>query len=136
MEFFGRYVVYLTFNQICDINRKMIYSTRGSFSPPNNLFNRDGLEYIIQKIYDPEININDHYSLKEKAACLGYYIISRHIFFDGNKRTGIHAAWEFLKANGINLSLDSSIIELALSMAQNKANEHDFYNWLIEHQES
>ena len=42
-------------------------------------------------------------TIEEKAACLGYGLVSNHCFIDGNKRIGAHAMLVFLALNDIQL---------------------------------
>jgi death-on-curing protein len=108
----------------------------GLFTPPKNLLNLGALEYILVNIIDTEWDASNHLFLKEKAASLGYHIISRHVFNDGNKRTASHIVWEFLQANGVQVFLDETIIDLTLSIAEGTASSEDLYSWLTNHQES
>ena len=70
----------------------------------------------------------------EKAAALGECIIARHVFWDGNKRTGIYATWLFLATNGITINLDASVEDLAVDIASGEAGFDDFVDWLHQHQ--
>ncbi|MDQ6676110.1 MAG: type II toxin-antitoxin system death-on-curing family toxin [Acidobacteriota bacterium] len=47
----------------------------------------------------------------EIAAAYAFYIAESQAYFDGNKRTGVQAAVDFLEVNGIDTS---SLSELAL----------------------
>lgn len=136
MDDFGRGVVYFTSDQVCDVNRKMINKQGGLFAPPKNLFNQGALEFILTDVINPDLDIEDRLALKKIAAKIGYHIIRRHVFNDGNKRTGAHVAWAFLRANGVPAFLDSSIIDLTLSIARGDASLNDFISWLKDHQES
>jgi len=132
MENFGREIAYPTVEQICEINRRMIEEFGGLFIPPNNLLNLDALEYILDAVKSPFFGV--YPALKEKASAIAYHIISRHVFHDGNKRTGSHITWEFLRANGINLFLNLSIVELTIAIAKNEAMQNQLLEWLHEHQ--
>jgi len=106
----------------------------GLFSEPDNLSNPSGLEYILTVIEIPEEQYVSLPTLKEKAAALAFHIITRHVFYDGNKRTASHIAWEFLRSNGIKLYLDQSIIELSLAIAESTATQNQLLQWLHSHQ--
>lgn len=112
----------------------MIEEFGGLFIPPNNLLNLNALKYILDVVSHSLFGM--YPTLKEKAAALTYNIISRHIFNDGNKRTGSHIAWEFLHANGIDLFLDESIVELTVAIAKNETTQEELLKWLHEHQAS
>lgn len=132
MENFGREIAYPTVEQICEINRRMIEEFGGLFIPPNNLLNLDALVYILDAVKSPFSGA--YPALKEKASAIACHIISRHVFHDGNKRTGSHITWEFLRANGINLFLNLSIVELTIAIAKNEAMQDQLLEWLHEHQ--
>lgn len=134
MEDAGGEVVYPAVEQICEINRRMVEEFGGLFIPPDNLLNLDALEYILDAV---KSSLFGTYStLKEKAAAIAYHIISRHVFHDGNKRTGSHIAWEFLRANGVNLFIEPSVVELTVAVAKKEATQEELLRWLREHQAS
>jgi len=134
MEEISPEIAYPSLNQVIDVNRRMIELSGGSFTPPTNLRNRNSLEYILIAIRRPVFGRSLFSSLKEKAASLTFEIIVSHVFFDGNKRTGIHLAWEFLKSNGISVYLDLTAEEIAVELAKGNATRDDFLEWLHNHQ--
>jgi|Deesub1362A_J573_1020465.scaffolds.fasta_scaffold18070_2 death-on-curing protein len=134
MEEIGPEIAYPTIEQIIDANRRLIKESGGSFTRPTNLRNRQSLEYILDAIAFPLFGTELYPSIKEKAAALAHRIITAHVFMDGNKRTGIHAAWEFLRANGISLNLDASVEDLAVDLALRRAGYDDLLKWLHSHQ--
>lgn len=133
MEEIGSEIVYPSIEQIVDVNRRMIEKSGGSFTLPSNLINEESLMYILTAIVYPIFGQYLFPTLIEKAAGLAYEIISAHVFLDGNKRTGLHIAWEFLKANGVEINLDESSEEIAVKIATEEANREDLVNWLINH---
>ena len=136
MEDYGKEIVYPTIEQICEVNRRMIEEEEfgGLFVEPNNSANLNALEYILDTIQFSIYGITIYPSLKEKAAAIAHHIISRHVFYDGNKRTGTHIAWEFLRANAREIFLDESIVELTVAIAESKASQEVLLQWLHEHQ--
>lgn len=136
MEEFGEDIAYPTIEQICQVNRRMIEEFDGLFLPPNNLSNLDALEYILDAIKFPIYGYTIYPTLKEKASAIAYHIISRHVFWDGNKRTAIHIAWEFLNSNGKSILLDSSIEELSVAIAARKATQDELLKWMHNHQDN
>jgi death-on-curing protein len=135
MDYSGPSIAFPSFSQICDINRKMIEKSGGLFSPPDNLMNSGALKYILAEVVNSDPQYIEHSVLKRIAARISHCIMSRHVFNDGNKRTGVQIAWEFLQANTIRIILDSSIINLAQACAINEANVDDLFHWLMGHQE-
>lgn len=73
-------------------------------------------------------------TLPEKAAALGYSLISNHPFVDGNKRTG-HAALEMmLVLNGSELAASVNSTEaMILRIAAGEATRDDLITWISEH---
>ena len=73
-------------------------------------------------------------SLEEKAARLGYALISNHAFVDGNKRIGIFALMLLLKINGSPLTLtDGDIVSAALGTADGSMEYEELLAWVIAH---
>lgn len=134
MESFSREIIIPSVDQICEVNRRMIHESGGRFEPPKNLLNITSLEYILDAITYPLYDIDIFPSLKEKAAALAFEIIVSHIFFDGNKRTGIHIAWEFLQSNGVDVYLDISVENLAVRVGDGDASRDELLSWLHDHQ--
>ncbi len=135
MEDAGGKVIYPTARQVCEVNRRMVEEFGGSFVPPNNVRNLDALEYILGVVRFSIFGRIMYASLKEKAAAIAHHIISRHIFHDGNKRTAIHIAWEFLRSNGIRISLEPTIVELSVAIATGDAGQEEVLQWLHSHQQ-
>lgn len=74
-------------------------------------------------------------SVPQKAARLGYGLIKNHPFTDGNKRSGAHVMLLFLAINGIELSYtQQELIDIILSVADNRKNCDDLFTWLIQHE--
>ena len=136
MEEFGKDIAYPTLEQICQVNRRMIEEFGGFFIPLNNLSNLPALEYILDAIKSSIYGYTIYPTLKEKASAIAYHIISRHVFQDGNKRTAIHIAWEFLNSNGVPIHLDSSVEELSVAIAERKATQDELLKWMHNHQDN
>jgi death-on-curing protein len=103
MEKTSRNVRYLNYQEIVEVNRRFILHTGGFTTGAGQLENPDSLHYLIEivkaKFGDEEI----YPSLAEKAALYIFNIITRHIFLDGNKRTGMVCALWFLHLNGFSV---------------------------------
>jgi death-on-curing protein len=110
----------------------MIEASGGYFSPPDNLRNRESLEYILDAIENPIFGTCIFPTITEKAAALAHNIIVSHVFFDGNKRTAMHTAWMFLQSNGVNMQPDSTVEDIALGIATGTSTRSDLCSWLHE----
>lgn len=70
----------------------------------------------------------------EKAAKLGYSLVSNHAFIDGNKRIGIYVMLTFLEINGIRISAENQdIVNIGLSLADGTMKYQDLVDWLKIH---
>ena len=68
---------------------------------------------------------------EEKAAILGFSLISNHAFVDGNKRIGVYIMLTFLEAEGIKMTCSNSdVVELGLSVASEKMKYDEILNWI------
>ena len=73
-------------------------------------------------------------SKEEKAAKLGYSLISNHAFVDGNKRIGMYIMLSFLELNGIKINAnDNDVYTLGMAVADGSADYDAILNWIKEH---
>ena len=78
---------------------------------------------------------NELYPTKEeKAARIGFSLVSNHAFVDGNKRIGMHIMLTFLEINGIKLDCSNQdIVDAGLSLAAGTMSYEDLLEWIQEH---
>ena len=78
---------------------------------------------------------NDLYpGREEKAAKIGYSLISNHAFVDGNKRIGMYVMLTFLEVNGIRVDATNQEVEdLAMSVASGQGKYQDVLDWIKAH---
>lgn len=70
---------------------------------------------------------------EEKAARLGYSLISNHAFVDGNKRIGMYAMLTFLEANGIHIDVENKeIARIGWAIASGKMKYDDVLKWVLD----
>ena len=73
-------------------------------------------------------------SKEEKAAKLGYSLISNHAFVDGNKRIGVFVMLSFLELNGIHIeAADEDVVSLGLGVADGRMEQKDILDWIHKH---
>ena len=73
-------------------------------------------------------------SKEEKAAKLGYSLISNHAFVDGNKRIGVYVMLSFLELNGIHIeAADEDVVSLGLGVADGSMEQKDILEWIHKH---
>ena len=72
---------------------------------------------------------------QEKAARIGYSLISNHAFVDGNKRIGMYVLLTFLEINGIRMELtDAEITRVGLALAGGSMQYEDLLSWIRDHE--
>lgn len=68
---------------------------------------------------------------EEKAAKLGFSLISNHAFVDGNKRIGMYVMLAFLEMNGIYITpSNDDVIKLGMDVASGAAKYEDVLKWI------
>ena len=71
---------------------------------------------------------------EEKAARLGFALISNHACVDGNKRIGVYVMLAFLEMNGIRISCsDDDLVRIGLSVADGTMGCEDLLQCVIDH---
>ena len=71
---------------------------------------------------------------EEKAAKLGFDLISNHAFLDGNKRIGMYVMLTFLEANGIRIEAENEdVVTVGLAVASGTMNYDNLVDWVREH---
>lgn len=92
------------------------------------------LESAIENIYATFDGVELYPSKEEKAARLGFSLISNHAFLDGNKRIGMYIMISFLELNGIKIdATNDDVVKLGLSVADGSSNYEDILKWIIDH---
>ena len=72
---------------------------------------------------------------EEKAARLGYSLISNHAFVDGNKRIGMYVLLTFLETNGIKIRpSNDEVARVGLAIAAGEMNYEELLDWLRENE--
>ena len=67
----------------------------------------------------------------EKAARIGFSLISNHAFVDGNKRIGMYIMLMFLELNGVKLTAkDQDVIDAGLSVADGRMGYEELLAWV------
>ena len=125
------FVEYLEVDEIVEINRRMIATFGGLFTEgDDNFANRGSLEYILEAIHGSLFGHDLYPTLIDKAAALAWWVIARHVFHDGNKRTGIEACRQFLELNGRLMRIDGEVTGIAVGIAEGRVTLGDVAQWL------
>ena len=73
-------------------------------------------------------------SKEEKAARIGYSLISNHAFVDGNKRIGMYIMMTFLEVNGIKLNCSNDdVYQTGMAVASGEIGYEELRTWIIDH---
>ena len=71
---------------------------------------------------------------EEKAARLGYTLISNHAFVDGNKRIGVYIMLTFLEVNGIHVDCtNEELANVGISVADGSMSYESLLDWVRAH---
>ncbi len=74
-------------------------------------------------------------SKEEKAARIGYALISNHAFVDGNKRIGMYILLSFLETNGIKIRpTNEEVIRVGLATAAGEMKYEEILEWIHENE--
>jgi len=127
----------LGLKQIIEINRRVISDSGGSFyEGDDNLINRGSLEYLLESLTGEMFGRKIYPSVIQQAAALGWNIIVKHVFHDGNKRTGMLACQLFLDFNNHDLPIstgekyDKEAVEIAERIAKGEIDLPQFTEWI------
>lgn len=124
---------YLSFDEIIEINRRTIQEHGGNFIPLNNLLREGAVEYVVDIVRKEVFGQRIFYTVPEIAAAYCFYIVTGHVFQDGNKRTGLAASLIFLELNGYGLLTDPVRIKEEESTIPEEPEEGDvLYQLTIE----
>jgi death-on-curing protein len=111
-------VKFPTLEEIIGIDRRHIAESGGGYCGSDNVINLGSLEWVLDTIQYPLFGVDQYPSLEEKAAILAWTIIKSHVFFDGNKRTGMTALIYFVRLNRYRLNITpDEIVEIAVKIA-------------------
>ena len=92
------------------------------------------LESAIENIFATFDGVELYPSKEEKAAQLGFSLISNHAFVDGNKRIGMYLMLSFLELNGIRIdATNEEVAKLGLDVAGGMADSKDILKWIKDH---
>jgi death on curing protein len=118
---------------IIEINRRQIERFGGGGHPtPDNFQNPGTLDHVLQEIRGSLFGTDLYPTIPEKAAIISYRIMSGHVFFDGNKRTGIEVCELFLGINGYMLDIKTEeTVNVAIGIADSQNMQYEEYlRWI------
>jgi death on curing protein len=120
-------VFYLDISDIMQIHADVIEDSGGG----SGIKEIDGVESAVAAPQTSYFGEAQYPSMAEKAAILGFILITRHPFVDGNKRVGHSAMAHFLYMNGYEITADDDEQEaIILSVAAGTMTQEAFAAWL------
>ena len=122
---------YLTKEQVIYLHKQLIQE----FGGMEGIRNEGLLESAIASPFQT-FSLKEFYpSIEEKAARLGYGLVSNHCFIDGNKRIGAHAMLVFLALNDIQLDFtQEELIQIFLDLASSNSDYNALLVWIRSHE--
>ena len=110
-------MIKLTNDKVLLLHQLLIEETGGE----PNVRDINLLDSSINQIYQTFDGEELYKTKEEKAARLGYSLISNHAFVDGNKRIGMYMMLLFLEINGIkNNFTNKEIVDIGFKIADSK----------------
>ena len=89
------------------------------------------LESALSNAYATSDGAELYPTKEEKAASLGFSLISNHAFVDGNKRIGVYVMLTFLEAEGIKMTCSNQdVVDLGLSVASGDMKYDEVLSWI------
>lgn len=123
-------MIKLTKDKVLLIHELIAQETGGSVGVRDEALLESALESIFGGFGDEEF----YPSKEEKAARLGYLLISNHALIDGNKRIGMHVMLSFLELNGVHIECtNEEIVEVGLGIADGTLTYDDVLSWVRDH---
>lgn len=90
----------LTMAEMLQLNREALERFGGLYAEENgNFHNRASLEYILEAVLFPVFGVARYPEPLDKIAALVQQILVKHLFHDGNKRTGLAVCTALLRMN-------------------------------------
>ena len=72
---------------------------------------------------------------QEKAARIGFSLISNHAFVDGNKRIGMYVLLIFLEVNGVKIRpTNEEVARVGLAVAAGEMKYEELLDWILENE--
>jgi death-on-curing protein len=119
--------VFLSTEQIEKLHRESIQQFGGTLG----VRDQNALESAI--FHPQNVYLYGDADVFDISAAYAYHIAQAQAYLDGNKRTGVAAALEFLGLNGISIRVDSMpIYELMIAIAEPRATRQDLASKLRE----
>ena len=123
-------MIRLTKEKVLLLHRMMASETGGSIGIRDEGLLESALEGAFLGFGNEEF----YPTIEEKAAKIGYSLVSNHAFVDGNKRIGLYVMLTFLEVNDMLVECtNEELVVLGLSLAEGKVSYEKLLEWIKEH---
>ena len=123
-------MIRLTNDKVLLLHQLLIEETGGE----QNVRDINLLDSSINQIYQTFDGVELYKTKEEKAARLGFSLISSHAFVDGNKRIGMYMMLLFLEINGVkNNFTNQEIASIGFKIADSKMTYEEFLEEVKKH---
>ncbi len=120
-------MIYFTKEQVIIMHNNLIKLTGGK----QGVKDYNSLDFCIKSSFVTFNNVDLYPTIIDKYATLGFNIITKHPFHDGNKRIGMHLLMLGLKLNNIDVYFSNTdVINLGLNIAKNKTNKPELIKFI------
>lgn len=100
-----------------------------------NLRDIELLDSALESAFQTFDGVELYPTKQEKAARIGYSLISNHAFVDGNKRIGMYVLLTFLETNGIRIHpIVDDVARVGLAVASGNMKYEELLAWIKENQ--
>lgn len=113
------------------LNKAVIDNFGGVYiESDGNFHNRGSLEHVIEATLFPIFGEDLYPSVYEKIAALAQVIITRHVFHDGNKRTGLAVIEALAALNGFSFKPTKADEDYLVQIAERSIEVEPVAAWL------
>ena len=121
----------LGINEIASLNQEAVRRFGGlSNSGAEGFLNRDRLEYVLESTLFPVFGHSPYPTAVDKIAAIAQANISRHVFLDGNKRTGLAVIYALAHMNGFSFRPTREDEDFMVRIASEKLSPRQVAAWL------
>ncbi len=119
---------YLTARDVNEIHERILKK----FGGERGIINYGAIEFASDYLLDTKYSAKSlDANIAGKAGRLMQFIISRHPFVDGNKRTAFEAARLFLILNGFNLKYEvEDAVAFCIKTSEGRISEEEAIEWI------
>lgn len=121
----------LGIKEIEQLNREAVRRFGGLRGNGQNVFhNRESLEYALESTLFPVFGHFAYSNITDRIAAIAQAIITRHVFLDGNKRTGLAVIQALALMNGFTFKPGKSDEDFMVKIAEEKLSVQEIEKWL------